>query len=1273
MPFTTVAAELVPSGQFVLDGDVQTRAFSRVTTLKGASTALLSLAPALTLVGNLLTVPAPARPWSMATFAGIGLTLNTSVAAGNFPEVAIRDVQVKNTASISQTYTYPIARQVGQLLVVAVATAALTTISTPAFWTLVQSQAGTESRTSIFSKVLDGTEPSTEVLSFGTSSGAVVRTWCINLADTGVEATAGVNNSVATTLDLAAVTPTWAVTEATSTLYIAVLGLADDVTVSAFPTGYTVTGQDKSVSGTANVDCALAYAERSSLGSTEDPSAFTYGASRSTGHILAIKPKVSGRIDWDGVTVRKNSGANVGTRRRMNLIEGSGVTMTVADDGANDEVDVTINATGGGGADWATVLAVGHVSGANNAHIDTGQILSLGVEGSLPPTGQIRSSTDLAIRCVGAMDLIATTAIQLQALGTTSIRLFTNAVERLEIQGDGAWQLAGVTGTAGQYIRSTGSTSPPAWASLALAELPSQAADTFLGRLAGAGTPLAQTLASLASTSLVYDATSHTFQSAAASGGDITRTQNSNTYTIATGAVTFAKLQTIGYGVLGNPTVATTVAPSLIAPPGGFTVLQDNNAGVIVFALLSTGSYNNNSVTYAKMQDVTATSRFIGRITAGAGDPEELTGTQATTLLDVFSSTLKGLTPLSGGGTTNFLRADGAWAAPPTTLAGHVIKVNNAAATQRGNVNFLNTTTITATGTDDAVNNETEMTFTVNAFAGGDVTSAANSLVLTIGTNAVSNAKAAQMPALSVKANATNATANAADINATADDTVFRRTSTTLNWGQLTVGMAPNSVWTYAKIQNVTATSRILGRITAGAGVIEELTGTQATTLLDVFSSTLKGLAPLSGGGTANFLRADGTWTVPPAGSPISTQVDDTSTGAQNNVAKTADIIVFSGAAPVVSGIDATGMPIGQLMVTHYEGAGFQDYLRDSALSTQFNRLRINGKHDIRVVDDEACLWVYGGVVAGTLPISQRWINLTHRYPFCNTPTAAVGDQLQHDGTDWVNQAFIDFGAKPTLALGDIRKTGTLVLVSGGSIIGTAAGFNFDTANTSFDVNGNGCLVTGTSPFLQFTEASSNTLSNVAGRGAVWVEDTAPNRLIFKDDVNNNLPINVHCVAQLTSTVTLTTTTVTDILSYTRIANADRVNTSYRLKATVQYVKTAVSTTSPTFTLAAGGVSLVNVTLTQNATAATAYLTVEAIVTIRTVGAAGAAVHASTIIAVGGFGTLAANTTPQGNQATAATVISTTVSQTISLRGNLATAVGGNALTILAATIERMN
>ncbi len=44
--------------------------------------------------------------------------------------------------------------------------------------------------------------------------------------------------------------------------------------------------------------------------------------------------------------------------------------------------------------------------------------------------------------------------------------------------------------------------------------------------------------------------------------------------------------------------------------------------------------------------------------------------------------------------------------------------------------------------------------------------------------------------------------------------------------------VVPNDSWTYAKIQNVSASSRVLGRITSGAGDIEELTGANLTTII---------------------------------------------------------------------------------------------------------------------------------------------------------------------------------------------------------------------------------------------------------------------------------------------------------------------------------------------------------------------------------------------------------------------------------------------------------
>ena len=57
----------------------------------------------------------------------------------------------------------------------------------------------------------------------------------------------------------------------------------------------------------------------------------------------------------------KKAGTLQGTRRTINFIEGSNVTLTIADDSSNEEVDVTINSTasGGGGVSLGLALALG--------------------------------------------------------------------------------------------------------------------------------------------------------------------------------------------------------------------------------------------------------------------------------------------------------------------------------------------------------------------------------------------------------------------------------------------------------------------------------------------------------------------------------------------------------------------------------------------------------------------------------------------------------------------------------------------------------------------------------------------------------------------------------------------------------------------------------------------------------------------------------------------------------------------------------------------------
>lgn len=112
--------------------------------------------------------------------------------------------------------------------------------------------------------------------------------------------------------------------------------------------------------------------------------------------------------------------------------------------------------------------------------------------------------------------------------------------------------------------------------------------------------------------------------------------------------------------VQGGVTVDAT-AQDIADLAGG---ISDGDKGdITVSASGATWTIDNGAVSNAKLADV-ATATFKGRTTAGTGAPEDLTATQATALLNEFTSSDKGLAPASGGGTANFLRADGAWATP---------------------------------------------------------------------------------------------------------------------------------------------------------------------------------------------------------------------------------------------------------------------------------------------------------------------------------------------------------------------------------------------------------------------------------------------------------------------------------------------------------------------------------------------------------------------------------------------------------------------------------
>lgn len=196
-----------------------------------------------------------------------------------------------------------------------------------------------------------------------------------------------------------------------------------------------------------------------------------------------------------------------------------------------------------------------------------------------------------------------------------------------------------------------------------------------------------------------------------------------------------------------------------------------------------------DSITNTMLANMAANT-IKGNNTGGGADPLDLTATQTTAMLDTFTDALKGLAPASGGGTANYLRADGSWAAPPGT-----------------------------SGISDGDK--------------GDITVSASGATWTIDSGAVTNAKLANV-----------------------------------------------------------ATATFKGRTTAGTGVPEDLTATQATALLNTFDSSNKGLAPASGGGTSNFLRADGTWAAPSGGSSSNPLAEKSiAFGFPNPAAATANLV----------------------------------------------------------------------------------------------------------------------------------------------------------------------------------------------------------------------------------------------------------------------------------------------------------------------------------------------------------------------------------------------
>ena len=191
---------------------------------------------------------------------------------------------------------------------------------------------------------------------------------------------------------------------------------------------------------------------------------------------------------------------------------------------------------------------------------------------------------------------------------------------------------------------------------------------------------------------------------------------------------------------------------------------------------------------------------------------------QTTQDLDLFTNTLKGIVPGSGGGTTNFLRADGSWAAPPGggglppdgTYADIQVTGLGTSWTLVSPVNTSRLATGTASGT---------------TWLRGDSTWSA-------------------LPGFTTTDAGTVPPSGGGTTNFLRADGTW---TIPANFTSVAPGFTPAS----------------------GGGTTNFLRADGSWTAPATFTSVTNGFAPASGGGTTNFLRADGTWAAPGGGGTV--------------------------------------------------------------------------------------------------------------------------------------------------------------------------------------------------------------------------------------------------------------------------------------------------------------------------------------------------------------------------------------------------------------------